>query len=145
MSKYLISAVLLLSLGTLKTGVVGDVISSTENPADTSTYNSYTLNPSPIVKTKTVEVVVTAYSSREIETDDTPFITASGSTVRSGVVAANWLPLGTQVKIPEIFGDTVFTVEDRMHKRNANKLDIWFPSTEEALRFGVRKARVEIL
>jgi len=145
MSKYLISAVLLLSLGTLKTGVVGDVINSTENPVGVPTYSSSILNPSPITKTKTVEVVVTAYSSREIETDSTPLITASGSTVRSGVVAANWLPLGTQVKIPEIFGDTVFTVEDRMHKRNANKLDIWFPSTEEALRFGVRKVRVEIL
>jgi len=95
---------------------------------------------------KFVEVTVTAYSSRESETDSTPFITASGSRVRTGVVAANWLPLGTKVRIPEIFGDQVFTVEDRMHERNNHKLDVWFPSTSDALRFGVREdTRVEIL
>ncbi|OGY58512.1 MAG: hypothetical protein A3C03_00145 [Candidatus Colwellbacteria bacterium RIFCSPHIGHO2_02_FULL_45_17] len=94
---------------------------------------------------KFVEVTVTAYSSREGETDNTPYITAAGTTVRTGVVAANWLPLGTQVRIPEIFGDQVFTVEDRMHERNSNKLDVWFPNTSDALRFGVRNTRVEIL
>ena len=118
---------------------------SPDFPSDQLEYSSVLVNESPITDTKSVEVVVTAYSSREQETDDTPYVTAAGTRVRTGVVAANWLPLGTKVRIPEIFGDEVFTVEDRMHKRNGNKLDVWFPNTGDALRFGVRKTRVEIL
>ena len=94
---------------------------------------------------RSVAVVITGYSSTEDQTDSTPFTTAWNTQTRSGVVAANWLPLGTKIKIPELFGNRVFTVEDRMHPRNANKLDVWFQSREEALKFGVRKARVEIL
>jgi len=145
MSRYLISAALLLSLGTLKTAVIGDIVGSSAYPLDPISHNSSLVNESPVADFESVEVIVTAYSSRESETDDTPFITASGSTVRPGVVAANWLPLGTKVRIPEIFGDQVFTVEDRMHRRNSHKLDVWFPNTADALRFGVRRTRVEIL
>src|SRR3990167_1248447 len=43
-------------------------------------------------------VTITAYSSTPEETDSTPFITASGTHVRDGVVAANFLPLGTDRK-----------------------------------------------
>ena len=32
-------------------------------------------------------------------------------------IAANFLPLGTQVKIPELFGDKVLVVHDRMNSR----------------------------
>src|SRR3989338_6396754 len=41
---------------------------------------------------ETHEVWVTAYSSSPDETDDTPFITASGGDVRDGVMAAYFLP-----------------------------------------------------
>jgi len=94
---------------------------------------------------RSVAVVVTGYSSTEDQTDDTPFTTAWNTETRPGVVAANWLPLGTKIRIPEIFGNQVFTVEDRMHPKNDGKLDVWFQSREEALKFGVKKARVEIL
>lgn len=94
---------------------------------------------------RSVEVVITGYSSTEDQTDDTPFITASGKTVRSGIVAANWLPLGSKVRIPELFGNRVFVVEDRMHPKNDGKMDIWFQTREEAIKFGLRKARVEVL
>jgi len=94
---------------------------------------------------RSVAVVITGYSSTKDQTDDTPFITAWNTITRPGVVAANWLPLGTNVKIPELFGSKVFTVEDRMHPRNDHKLDIWFQSREEALKFGVQRARIEIL
>ena len=94
---------------------------------------------------RSVAVVVTGYSSEEGQTDDTPFITASGNTVRSGIVAANWLPLGAKVRIPDVYGNQVFTVDDRMHPKNDEKMDIWFQSREEALKFGVKKLRVEIL
>ena len=145
MSRYLISAVLLLTLGALNTAVFGDVVTPSTYPVGDLLSESSLVNDSVIVDNKTVEVTVTAYSSRVSETDDDPFTTAAGTTVRTGVVAANWLPLGSKVRIPEIFGDQIFTVEDRMARKNANKLDVWFPNTEDALRFGVRTTRVEIL
>ena len=132
-------------MGTLNTAVIGDVVSDPSFPTGELALVSSLENSSPIGQGKTVEVLVTAYSSQEGETDGTPFVTASGTTVRTGVVAANWLPLGTKVRIPEIFGDQVFTVEDRMARKNSHKLDVWFPSASDALRFGVRWTRVEIL
>src|SRR3989338_9188671 len=50
-------------------------------------------------------LTVTAYSSSVDETDSTPFVTASGTKTRDGVIASNLFPFGTQVKIPEFFGD----------------------------------------
>ncbi len=94
---------------------------------------------------ESIEVVVTAYSSTPGQTDDTPFVTASGSYVRSGVVAANFLPFGTKIKLPEIFGDKIFTVEDRTHEKYNDRVDIWFSSTAEAIKFGSKISRVEIL
>lgn len=94
----------------------------------------------------TMKVVITAYSSTPDQTDDTPFTTASGSMVRDGVVANNLLPLGTKVRIPAIYGDKIFDVEDRMNRRMGNyRLDIWFPSTQEAKKFGVKTTTIEVV
>jgi len=59
-------------------------------------------------------VVVTAYSSTYDQTDSTPFITASGSYVSDGTVACNFLRFGDRVRFPEVYGDKIFIVEDRM-------------------------------
>ena len=88
---------------------------------------------------------VTAYSSEPEQTDDTPFITASGTRVRDGIVATNELPIGTKVRIPAIYGDKIFIVEDRMHQRMKNKIDIWMTTREQALRFGIKKAEIVVL
>lgn len=91
-------------------------------------------------------MVVTAYSSSLWETDDDPNITASGTLVRSGVVANNLLPFDTKVRIPKLYGDRIFIVEDRMNSRkDSYQLDIWFPSYWEAKKFGVKTLNVEIL
>ncbi|MBI2639839.1 MAG: 3D domain-containing protein [Candidatus Sungbacteria bacterium] len=92
-----------------------------------------------------VRLYITAYSSSPDETDDTPFITASGKRVRHGIVASNYLPLGAKIKIPDIFGETVFVVEDRMHRRFNDRIDIWMPTKRDALVFGKKLAEVEIL
>lgn len=92
-----------------------------------------------------MDLWVTAYSSTPDQTDDTPFITASGSTVRDGIVATNLLPFGTKVKIPEFFGDKVFVVEDRMHQRKTNNIDVWMDSKEKALKFGIAQATILVL
>lgn len=94
---------------------------------------------------ETREVWVTAYSSTLEETDDTPFITAMNSMVRDGIVAANFLPFGTTLQIPEYFGDKVFTVEDRMHRRKMNFVDIWMPTKEDAKQFGISYTSIVIL
>ncbi len=91
------------------------------------------------------EVWVTAYSSTPEETDDTPFITASGTEVRSGILAANFLPFGTKVRIPKLFGERVFIVEDRMHRRKENFVDVWMPSKKEAQKFGISKTEIVVL
>jgi len=96
------------------------------------------------VKTKR-KIIATAYSSTPDQTDSSPFITANGSFVRQGVVAANFLKFGTKVRIPEVYGDKIFVVEDRMAKKNSHKIDIWMESRAQALEFGVKYLTVEIL
>jgi len=93
-----------------------------------------------------LNVVITAYSSTPWETDDDPFVTASGSLVKDGIIANNYLPFGTMVRIPEIYGDKVFVVKDRMNWKKGNyHIDVWFPSNSEAKNFGVKRTYIEIL
>jgi len=88
-------------------------------------------------------VLVTAFSSTVDQTDSTPFITASGTHVHDGTIAANFLKFGTKVKFPSLYGDKIFTVEDRM--KSNYKVDIWFPTRQEALNFGAKRLEMEIL
>jgi 3D (Asp-Asp-Asp) domain-containing protein len=90
-------------------------------------------------------VPMTAYTSRPEETDDSPFITADGSHVADGIIAANFLPFGTKVRIPALFGDKVFEVHDRMNQRYSYKVDVWMAGYHEAIQFGVRHADIEIV
>ncbi|KKR48529.1 MAG: hypothetical protein UT86_C0004G0013 [Candidatus Magasanikbacteria bacterium GW2011_GWC2_40_17] len=95
---------------------------------------------------KIVEAVVTVYTSTPDQTDDSPFIAANGQRVYDGLVAANWLPLGTHVRFPEMYGDKIFTINDRMNKKYGyGRADIWFnTSRAEALKFGVQRLKMEI-
>lgn len=97
------------------------------------------------VVVRRVVAPVTAYSSTPDQTDSTPFITASGTRVRDGVVAANFLPIGTKVRMPTVYGDKIFIVEDRMNSRYWQRLDIWMETRQEALQFGVRTLPIEII
>lgn len=91
------------------------------------------------------EVAVTAFSSTPDQTDDTPFIMASGKYVYDGAIAANFLPFGAQVRFPDLYGDKVFTVEDRMNKRHSERMDIWMETRSEAKKFGIKKLKYEIV
>lgn len=94
------------------------------------------------------KVPLSAYNSEPGQTDSTPCITASGYDLCEAdaetVVAANFLPLGTKVRIPELFGDRIFTVEDRMNARYTYKMDIWMKQKSDARTFGVKYATVEV-
>ena len=95
---------------------------------------------------KTIKMVITAYSSTEDQTDNTPLVTASGKYVKEGIVANNMLPFGTKIRIPELYGDKIFTIEDRMHQRKGKyHTDIWFPEYQEAKNFGAKLLDIEIL
>lgn len=87
---------------------------------------------------------ITAYSSTPDQTDSTPFITADGLRVRDGIVATNLLPFGTQIEVPALFGNKIFTVEDRMSPRIKNTVDIWMSTRGAALYFGAHYANVLI-
>lgn len=99
--------------------------------------------------TKSRKVVLTAYNSDKAQCDDSPCITASGFNVcQHGIedtVAANFLPLGAKIKIPDLFGDRVFVVRDRMAKRHQNRVDIWMKDYGSAIKFGIKTATIEIL
>ncbi len=101
-----------------------------------------------VIPTIKLSVVATAYSSHVEQTDDTPHITASNKKVFDGLLAANFLKFGTKIKIPSLFGDKIFTVEDRMNRRynNANppRIDVWFESLASAKKFGVKTLEIEI-
>lgn len=104
-------------------------------------------NPTnPVEVARVINVVATAYSSTVWETDDTPFTTAAGTKVKDGIIANNMLPFGTKIRIPELYGDKVFTVEDRMNWKKGNyQIDIWFASHLEAKEFGAKRTYIEIL
>ncbi len=93
--------------------------------------------------------LVTAYNSEAGQTDDSPCITANGFDVcQHGIedtIAANFLPFGTKVKIPAVFGDKVFVVRDRMNQRFTNRLDVWMAEKLDAKQFGVKLAKIQIL
>lgn len=91
------------------------------------------------------EIWITAYSSTPDQTDDSPFITASNTHVRDGIVATNLLPFGTEVQIPELYGDKIFVVEDRMNRRYTDRMDIWMETRAEALTFGKNRATILVL
>ena len=98
-----------------------------------------------LVAVQNVKVRVTAYASVPQETDSTPFITASGKHVADGFIAANFLPFGTKVMIPALFGSKIFTVEDRMNRRMVGFVDIWMPTVAQAIDFGTHSTNIIVL
>lgn len=92
---------------------------------------------------------MTAYNSLPEQTDATPCITANGFDVckhwTEDTIAANFLKFGTKVRIPELFGDRIFIVRDRMNARYSDRVDIWMKDKQDARNFGKRTAKIEIV
>ncbi|GMA15026.1 hypothetical protein E5F05_11950 [Deinococcus metallilatus] len=99
-------------------------------------------------------VRATAYNSTPGQTDATPFITATGTRVRSGVVALSrdmlrLFPYGSKIMIEDLSGrynnlfrGRVFTVEDTMAARKTGSLDVWMSTRSQAIQFGARQVRI---
>ncbi len=94
---------------------------------------------------KKYKVGATAYSSAPNQTDDSPFLSANQTYVYDGMIAANFLPFGTLVKIPSISETKIFRVDDRMNSRYYKKIDIWMPDRESAIQFGYKNLEIEIV
>ncbi|PIT88551.1 MAG: hypothetical protein COU29_02105 [Candidatus Magasanikbacteria bacterium CG10_big_fil_rev_8_21_14_0_10_36_32] len=132
---------------TLRQGVLAKkILSATTFKEEEKVFYQELKTEPKVFPDKVVEVVMTAYTSTPDQTDDSPFIAASGKYVYDGMLAANWLPFGTKIKIPELYGDKIFTVDDRMNSRYGyGRMDIWLDTTKiEAKKFGVKRLTVEV-
>lgn len=111
-------------------------------------------------------VVASAYSSDPYQTDSTPCIPAMGNFNlcenyelhgQEDTIASNCIPLGTQVKLPSLYGDRIFTVRDRMNERyGCDRVDVWIGSDgsfggknyreakSKAKAFGLKRTKIEI-
>ena len=101
------------------------------------------------IVTKELTVTATAYSSTAAQTDSSPCTTANGFNVckanKENVIAANFLPFGTKVKFPEVYGDKIFTVQDRMNRRFTKRIDFWMKTTNKARQFGVKRVKAQVV
>jgi len=109
----------------------------------------------------------TGYNSLVSQTDSTPFITATGARTRFGVVAVSRdllggsIPYGSLVRLKDLGSyytgrgagafqhlldsQSLFIVEDTMHARKSQQIDVWFPEYSTAINWGVRKVEVEVV
>lgn len=111
-------------------------------------------------------VRATAYNSLEAQTDSTPHITATGTRTRWGVLAVSRdllgvdLPYGSLVRLTDLgnfhngrghgayqnlLDGVLFVVEDTMHMRKTNQVDLWFAEYRDAIQWGVRQLQVELV
>ncbi|MGI8735154.1 MAG: 3D domain-containing protein [Pyrinomonadaceae bacterium] len=86
-----------------------------------------------------VHYVATAYSLRGR--------TASGKYVSRGIIAADprVLPLGSRVRLEAGSWSGDYLVADTGGAIRGRKIDIWTPSSREAMRFGRRKVKLTVL
>jgi 3D (Asp-Asp-Asp) domain-containing protein len=73
--------------------------------------------------------------------------TASGQYVTRGLIAADprHLPLGTRVRLEAGSWSGEYLVADTGGAIKGRKIDIWTPSTREALQFGRRNVKLTVL
>ena len=88
---------------------------------------------------QTLSFTATAYSLRGR--------TASGLPVARGFIAADrrLLPIGTRVRLEAGSYSGEYTVADTGGAVRGRKIDIWVPSTGEAMRFGRRPVKLTVL
>lgn len=128
-----------------------------------------TPHPQPVgpVANPRFELRATAYNSLPNQTSGNPHVTATGSKTRFGVVAVSrdllpeTLPYGSLIRLrdlgafhtgngvgkfqPVLDDQQLFVVEDTMHARKRQQLDVWFEEYATAVDWGVRKVEVELV
>ena len=101
-------------------------------------------------KTKSFQVIASAYNSLEYQTNADPSITAFGDSLKPGMryiaVSRDLLDSGlvhnTKVKLQGF--DDVFIVKDKMNKRWRKRIDIYMGTdVEKAKKWGKKKLIIE--
>lgn len=102
-----------------------------------------------IIFNDTLTVIASAYNSLPLQTEGNPKITAWGDTLSPDVpsiaVSRDLLKKGLDYSTPvKIEGfDGVFVVNDKMHPRWRNKIDIYMGvDKKKAMRWGRRKVEI---
>jgi 3D (Asp-Asp-Asp) domain-containing protein len=120
---------------------LAEVIGKVESPAPTADPASATANrtaeePGVVAASP---YVATAYSLRGR--------TASGRMVSRGLIAADprVLPLGSRVRLDHPGYSGEYLVADTGGAIRGRRIDIWTPSTSEAMRFGRRTVKLTVL
>lgn len=105
-------------------------------------------------------VTVTAYNPLAAQTDNTPFITATGTRMRAGIVALSrdllpMIPYGSLIRFVKLQKDPAachgvlppgtFRIEDTMHRRKTRQVDIAVMNYTAARTFGRCKGMIEVL
>lgn len=120
----------------------------------------------PIANPRLV-VRATGYNSLAAQTDSTPNVTATGTRTRFGVLAVSRdllggnLPYGSLVRLTDLGGwydgrgagrfqsvldgQELFVVEDTMHARKTQQVDVWFGDYASAVNWGVRQVAVDVV
>ena len=113
-------------------------------PSTSSTSPAFSTSNNTVEKSETpigpaTSYVATAYSLRGK--------TASGRMVAKGIIAADprVLPLGSRVRleVPGYHGE--YLVADTGGMIRGRRIDIWIPSSREAMRFGRRTVKLTVL
>lgn len=112
-------------------------------------------------------VRATGYNSMASQTDGSPNVTATGTRTRFGVLAVSRdllggdLPYGSLVRLTDLGGyydgrgagrfqpvldrGGLFIVEDTMHARKREQVDVWFGDYASAVNWGVRQVEVQVV
>ena len=114
-------------------------------PPDTRWFDGRPMRPA-----RTISMTVTGYSPGEESCGDSADgITSSLHSVWTNgmkMVAADTriLPLGTVVSVPGYHGQQLVPVLDRGGKIKGNRLDLLYPTAQQALNWGVKKVKVTV-
>ncbi len=143
----------------LLTGLI--VFSATESIADTP-LSPYQPQKKEVVSEPAGKLSSDPTTNNAIATDSvalepaTPYVatayslrgkTASGRMVSRGLIAADprFLPLGTRVRLDHPGYSGEYLVADTGGAIRGRRIDIWTPSTGEAMRFGRRTVKLTVL
>jgi len=128
--------------------VTKEMVVFDESNPDSSTIKVIA-SSTPVKVIRVDKHVITAYNSEVSQTDGDPCTTANGYNLcknnKEDSIAANFLKFGTKVRIPDLFGDRVFVVRDRMSTKHADRVDVWMKNHSDAMQFGVKVAKIEVL
>jgi 3D (Asp-Asp-Asp) domain-containing protein len=118
-------------------GALGKFEAEAALPGDSSATLSSEGSSRPL--TQSTNYVATAYSLRGK--------TASGRIVSRGLIAADprLLPLGSRVRLEHPGYSGEYVVADTGGQIRGKRIDIWTPSSGEAMRFGKRTVKLTVL